>query len=74
MKVKAVHSKEELIKMIELIPDESVDEVGKILQQAIFREEPWHEFFELVGIGETGLSDVSEKKHKYLAEALKSDR
>ena len=59
MKVKAVHSKEELIKMIELIPDESVDEVGKILQQAIFREEPWHEFFELVGIGETGLSDVS---------------
>ena len=72
--MKYFNSKEELIKMVELIPDELVDEVGKILQQAIFREESWHEFFELVGIGESGLSDVSENKHKYLAGALKDER
>ena len=42
--------------------------------QVVFREESWHEFFELVGIGESGLSDVSENKHKYLAEALKDER
>lgn len=73
MEVKSVHSKEELIKMIELIPEESVDKVGKVLQQTIFCEEAWDEFFELAEIGKSGLSDVSEKKHHYLADALKDE-
>ena len=65
--------KEELIKLIQNIPDDFVYEVIEIIQQISRREEAWDEFFSLEGVGESGLLDVSEEKHKYLAEALRSE-
>lgn len=66
-------TKEELIKLIQNIPEDFVYEAIEIVRQILRREEAWDDFFSLEGIGESGLIDVSEEKHKYLAEALRSE-
>jgi len=65
--------KKEIDKALSNLTTEQLREVWRFIIQLNKSPKTRSKFWELAGAGNSGLSDVGSRKHKYLAEAYEKD-